>query len=114
MAATYTPIKMCQAVLTAADVTYYTSPAAAPVTSTIIKQIVLSNTTAVNVTVTINTPAVSIAPLPANSVFTQVPVAAFTTVLIDMSAVLSPGDYLSAKCSAATSITMRASGVTIV
>lgn len=109
--AVYTPIKLCQAVLTAADVTYYTVPGA---TSVIVKEIVLTNTTVVNVTVSVSlVPSAGSAGV-GNRILEQVPVAALTTVVLsDFSEVMPTGEFISAKASAATSITMRASGVTI-
>jgi hypothetical protein len=108
----YAPIKLCQAVLTASDATYYTVPGS---TSVIIKEITLVNTTATSATVTISIVPSAGSPAVGNRLFEQVPVSPYTTVIIsDLSEVLPTGEFLSAKASAATTITMRASGVTVV
>jgi hypothetical protein len=110
--AVYAPVKLFQAVLTTSDVVLYTVAAA---TTVILKEIILTNTTATNATVSISiVPAAGSAAV-GNRIFEQVPVAAYTTVIIsDLSEVMPTDEDITAKSSAATTITMRASGVTIV
>jgi hypothetical protein len=109
--ATFTPVKLTQAVLTTSDVTLYTVPGA---TSIILKEIILTNTTAASATVSISiVPSAGSAGV-SNRIFEQVAVPAFTSVIIgDVAEVMPTGEFISAKSSAATTITIRASGVTI-
>lgn len=109
--AVLTQKKLALAVLTTADVTLYTVPAA---TQVIVKQIILTNTTSTNQTASVSFVPSGAAAGVANRIVEQLAVPALGVVFIDVSQVLETGEFIAARASAATSITLRASGVTVV
>jgi hypothetical protein len=105
-------LKLAQAVLTTSDVSLYVVP-----TGTTIKltEIVLTNTTASGVTVSISlVPSGGTAGV-TNRIFEQVPVAAYSTILIgDLGEVMPTGEFLAAKASVAASVNLRANGEIVI
>jgi hypothetical protein len=106
----YTPVKLFLAVLTASDVAYYTVPADSAI---IVKEIVLTNTTATNATASISFVPYGGAAGLSNRIFEQAPIPAFTTVVFGLSTVMPVGEFVAAKASAATTLTMRVSAVAV-
>lgn len=90
--------------------TLYTVPAS---TNTIIKNIMLCNTTAIDATLTIHfVPSAGTAGV-TNKVISTYTVKANDTVVIDLSAVLSAGDTVQALQGTASAITTYLSGVEV-
>lgn len=109
--AVYTGIRLAQVVLTTADATLYTVPAS---TSVIVKQIILTNTTATNATVSVSlVPSGGTAGV-GNRIVEQITVPAFGVTILDINQIIPTGAFLAAKASAATTVTLTASGVTVV
>lgn len=110
----YTPKRLAQAVLTTSSLSMYQAPGS---TSTIINEILLSNTSANSADATVYivpTPGTAAGAADVNCVVPTVSIPAGTVRAIDLSQVLNAGDILAAKASAGTSITFTASGVEIV
>lgn len=110
----YTPKRLAQAVLTTSSLSMYQAPA---LTSTIVKEILLSNTSANSVTATVYivpTPGTAAGASDVNCIVPAVSIPANTVKPIDLSQVMAPGDILAAKASVGTSVTFHASGVEIV
>ncbi len=95
--------------LTTADVTLYTAPAN---TRVIIDKFTAANTTAGAITITVNLVASGGAASATNTLISARSVSAGATDLCPeiVGHILNPGDFISAKASANTSIGLRASG----
>ena len=106
-----TPRRLSSAQLTTSAVTYYTAPAS---TRTIVKQIILTNVTATNATVSISMVNSGGSAGTTNRIVEQLTVPAYGVVTIDVSQVLETGDFISALASAATTVNIRISGVEVV
>ena len=93
----------------AADTAYYTTPAS---TRTIIDKMTATNTTAGTLTLTVNLVASGGSVGASNTVISAQAIAAGATYTCPevVGHFLNPGDFISAKASAATSITLRISG----
>ena len=90
--------------------TLYTCPTAQS-TTTLIKQIVVCNTTAGTVTFSLSLiPFGGATPSTANRLFSNISIAANETIFLDVSQVMTSGDYLSA-ISSASGVTVTISGV---
>jgi hypothetical protein len=105
----YTPKKMGQAQLTAAEVTQYTVPGGV---SAIVKSIILTNVTGGALTFTISiVPSGGTAGV-TNRIVELADIDPYAVVTLDdVNQVLATGDFISAKASVAASINFRASGV---
>lgn len=88
----------------------YTVP---PSTSAVIKQILLGNTTATDLTATIHFVGNTESPVTANSIFPEIIITANNTVSIDISSVLPFGASIHGKASASSSINIHVSGVEV-
>lgn len=79
--------------------------------STIIKQIVLSNITGIDVTVRLNLTNSSTQPDSSNALLQDVEIEANSTVIADMTQVMNNGDKLWARTSVSGSVNITISGV---
>lgn len=111
--ANVTNVRMVEgSVLTTSAATYYTTPLA---TSTLIKKVTFTNTSASTVTVTMYlVPSAGTAGA-ANTIISAVPISANNTyeAYPAENMVLATGDFVQALCSAATSVTLMMSGIQI-
>jgi hypothetical protein len=100
------------AVLTAnTETNLYTCPTA-QTTTTMIKQFVVTNTSAsATATISISLVPVTQTAGTANRLFNSLSLAANETVLLDVSQVMTSGDFISAKSSASSTINVTISGV---
>jgi hypothetical protein len=98
--------------LTTSPVVYYTSPVA---TSTLLKKLTLSNTTAGPITAQVYLVPSAGSPVAANNILPTTTVGALSTleVYIAENQVIPTGGTLQAAASAATSLTIFASGIQI-
>lgn len=108
--ATYTHRQLAQAQPGTSAGTLYTVPAA---TSTVVKQIVIANTTATAATVSIRLVPSGGSPGVGNSVAEAVSVAANTSQTLDLTQTLPTGAFISALQGTASAITLTISGVEI-
>jgi hypothetical protein len=108
--ATITAKRFFQVQLTNAFVTEYTVPAS---TTSIIKEIVICNTGTVVRQFFFSLVPVAGAAGAANAEFNSVDMAPNETKQITLSSVMNAGDFISAKASANTDLTMTCSGVEI-
>lgn len=88
----------------------YTVPSS---TSAVIKQILLGNTTATDLTATIHFVPNAGTPSTSNSLFPEIIITANNTVSIDLSSVLPFGASIHARASASSSINVHISGVEV-
>ena len=86
----------------------YVVPAA---TSTIVKQIVLCNTTASNATVDIHLVACGGTAGVVNALIYNMAVDAQSTMFVNVAAVMGVGDFISAKANVAAAVTMHTFGI---
>lgn len=110
----YTPKRFAQAVLTTSSTSMYQVPGGA---SAVLKEILMSNTSANSVDVTVYlvpTPGTAGAASDGNCLVPAVSIPAYTVKPIDLSQVMNASDILAAKATAGTAITFHASGVEIV
>lgn len=85
-----------------------------PSTNTVIKQILLSNTQATDLTATLYFVPDGQSPSNSNSMFPEIIIAANNAVTIDISSVLSIGSAIHGKASASASINVHISGVEVI
>lgn len=90
--------------------TLYTVPAS---TQTVVKQILLGNTTATDLTATLYFVPDAGSPSLSNSMFPEIIITANTTVSIDISSVLPIASSIHGKASASASINIHISGVEV-
>ena len=109
--AVYTPKKLYSGQPTTSATTLYTTPAS---TSTIVKNILMTNTTATDATITISFVPSGGTAGATNRVFTGYTVKANDTVAVDLSSVLSTSDFISALQGTSGAITIYISGVEVV
>lgn len=88
----------------------YTVPAS---TQTVVKQILLGNTTASDLTATLYFVPSAGTPTVSNSMFPEIIIGANTTVTIDISSVLPISSSIYGKASASSSINIHISGVEV-
>jgi hypothetical protein len=104
---TITPVKLGQTVMTTGATTLYTVPAS---TRTFVKDIDIINTDNSGVTFDVYlVPSAGTAGV-SNALFYQQPIAAKQTIQWQGTQILNTGDTIQVKASAATSITITASG----
>lgn len=108
--AIYSVVRLSQNQLTTSFVTQYTAPAS---TKTIVKEIVVCNTTAGPITLDLALVPNAGSAGVANQIISGHSIPASTTVTYTYSQVLATGAFISAKASAATSLTVTISGVEI-
>jgi hypothetical protein len=89
----------------------YTVPAS---TNTVVKQILLSNTQATDLTATLYFVPDGQSPSLSNSMFPEIIISANSTVTVDISSVLSIASEIHGKASASSSINIHISGVEVV
>lgn len=104
----YTPTKLCQATVTTSIATYYTVPAGK---TAIVKQVLIvnANTSATNVGV-FRTPS-GVSASSNHLVIPHVAVPPYDFLLLDVSWVMSAGDFLSAIKTGATEVYLNADGI---
>ena len=106
---TYTPTRLAQAQPGTSYGTLYTSPAA---TATIVKEILVSNTTGSSVALDVSFVPSAGSAGATNAIITNAIIPAYQTVIFTFSQVLATGGFISAKASVASSLTLTVSGVT--
>lgn len=109
--AVYTPKKIYTGQPSTSPATIYTAPAS---TTTIIKNILICNTTASAATVTLNLVASGGSAGVNNRILSTYTVTPNDTVAIDLSAVLSTGDFISAVQGTSSALTLHITGVEVV
>lgn len=109
--AVYSPKKLYVGQPGSTATTLYTAPAS---TSTILKNILLCNTTSTDATITISFVPSGGSAGTTNRVFSAYTVKANDTVAVDMSSILSTGDFVSALQGTSGAITAYISGVEVV
>ena len=118
MPGTPTPIRLYQGQPAAAAATIYTAPAntptnPAPGATAIVKTMVICNTTAAAVPLTLYLVPSGGAAAAANALYSALSVAANSTVVQDLEQYMEEGDFLAALAGTAASLTVTISGVTI-
>lgn len=106
--ATYTPLRLDQRQAAVTDTTHYVVPAAK---SAIIKEIVICNTTAGQVSFWASMVASGGTVGDANRVICNEVIPAWTTVIFTFAQVLATGGFVSCKAGAASSLTITCTGV---
>lgn len=106
--ATYTPKQLFQTVATASFVTQYTVPAS---TSTIVKEIVVCNTTTSSATLSVSFVPNAGSAGTTNAVISAAPIAANSTVIYTFSQVLPTGAFISLLAGTASALTVTGSGI---
>lgn len=109
--AVYTPKKLYVGQPGTTAGTLYTAPAS---TTTILKNILMNNVTSTDATVTINLVPSGSSAATTNRIFTAYTVKANDTVAVDVSTVMSTGDFISALQGTSAAITIYISGVEVV
>lgn len=109
--AVYTPKKLYTGQPATSAATIYTAPAS---TTTIIKNILICNTTASSATVTLNLVASGGSAAANNRILSTYSVNANDTVAIDLSGILATGDFISAVQGTSSAITLHITGVEVV
>lgn len=103
--------------LTASSAVYYTTPIS---TTTIVKQIILTNTTASSKTVTVRLKPLNVTEASTHDILSTMTIAAYETIAFNCSLVLTNNgstanatnsDQLTALCSAATSVNLTVLGI---
>lgn len=109
--ATFTPIQLGQVQPATSYTTVYTVPAA---TTVIVKEIIVCNTSGSAVVLDISfVPSGGTAGV-ANNVVAQEQIGAYSTVIFTFSSVLPTGATIQARAGAGSTLTVTASGVTVV
>lgn len=108
--ATYTPKRLFQVQAGTSETTQYTVPAS---TSTILKEIVIANTTGSAATIAVSLVASGGTAGASNRVIPTVSIAANTLVSLTFNQVLATGGFISTIAGTATALTLTASGVEI-
>lgn len=109
--ATYTAKQLTAVTtLTASEVTQYTVPGA---TTTIVKQIIINNNSAVSVNVGISVVPSGGTATEANRIFGTVAVPAGDVITIDLSLVMPTGAFISAKASIGSDVNIHISGIEV-
>lgn len=94
--------------LTTSAATIYTTPVS---TTTTIKQILITNTTGTAATFTLYLVKTGGTPAAANQIYSSVPVPGNTTINIDLTQVLTAGDFISALAGTTTALNITISGI---
>ena len=102
-----------QQLATTASSNLYVSPVGPTGKGTIVKEILLCNTTATGATVTVYFCIAGAAASAANTAIASLSVAAYETKFVSLSTLLSPTDSIRAISNTATAITMIVSGVEV-
>ncbi len=106
----YTPKKLYTGQPTTSATTLYTAPAA---TTTIVKNILICNTTGSDATVTINfVPSAGSASV-SNRIISALTVSGNNTVVVECSGILATGDFISALQNTSSAITLHITGVEV-
>lgn len=108
--AVYTPKRLAQVQATTAYVTAYTVPAT---TSTIVKEIVVCNTTGSAVTFDLSLVASGGVASTSNNLISQHQIGAYSTVSYVYSQVIATGGFISLKAGTSAALTITISGVEI-
>lgn len=108
--AVLTPKNLYRGALAASSATLYTAPSASG-SYTIVKEILLCNTTAAVRDVTVYTVESGGSIGDNRKILSTVPIEPYSTVIFEMSTVLGQSETLRALASAATSVTATVSGV---
>jgi hypothetical protein len=109
--AAYTPTQLCPTTeLTTSAVILYTVPAA---TSTIIKQVLISNVSGIDARATIHLVPSGGTPVPENKAFGEILVPANTTQLVDGSIVIPTGATVQGLANISDAINVHISGVEV-
>lgn len=82
----------------------------APKTKGVIKQILVSNTSASTATVTVHIVGTAGSPIAANKILPEISISANSTITFDITQVLNVGDSIQALASAATAVNLIISG----
>jgi hypothetical protein len=106
----YTPKRLAQAQAAATDTTLYTATAV----SCIVKEITVCNTTGGLVALWVSICASGATAGDSNRVICNETIGAYSTVIFSFSQVIAASGFVSAKASAATSLTLTLSGVEFV
>jgi hypothetical protein len=109
--AVYTPKRLSQSQPGTSYATAYTIPAS---TSCIIKELVVCNTTANNVTLDVSLVASGGTAGVTNNVIAQHSIAAYSMVIYTLSQVMATGGFVSMKAGTASALTVTISGVEFV
>ena len=109
--AVFTPKKLYTGQPGTSASTIYTAPAS---TTTIIKNILICNTTTSAATVTLNLVASAGSAAASNRILSTYNVNASDTVAIDLSGVLATGDFISAVQGTSSALTLHITGVEVV
>jgi hypothetical protein len=83
-------------------------------TTSVIKQIIVGNTTATDLTATIYFVPSGGSPTVSNSMFPEIIISSNTSVTIDISSVLTANSSIFAKASASASVNIHVSGVEVI
>ena len=109
--ATYTPKRLTNpTVLTTSYVTQYAAPSA---TTTIVKQLIISNPTGTAATVNVSIVPSGGSASTSNNILGGLTVSANSTLVFDLSQVLATGDFISALASAGSTLNIVVSGVEV-
>lgn len=109
--AVYTPKKLYTGQPSTSATTLYTAPAS---TTTIIKNIIICNTTATAATLTLNLVPSAGAATSANRIMSALNVQPNDTVTVDLSGILATGDFISALQGTSSALTVHITGVEVV
>ena len=104
----FTVTALTQFVAAISETTQYTTPGS---TTTIVKSIVMCNTTATERDLSVSVVPSGGSAGVANRILATYPIPPYTTAFLDCHIVLETGDFLSAIASAATAITVTVSGL---
>lgn len=107
--ATYTETQLAQSnVASTTETTVYTVPGS---TTTVVKQIVVANVTAADVTTSLSLVPSGGSAGVTNRLYEQTTIPAYSTVTFDLSQVMDTGDFISIKQGTASGVTTTISGV---
>jgi hypothetical protein len=109
--AVYTPKKLYTGQPGTTATTLYTAPAS---TTTIIKNIIICNTTATDATLTLSLVPSGGSAGTTNRIMSALVIKANDTVAMDLSGLLSTGDFISALQGTSAALTVHISGVEVV
>lgn len=106
----YTPKKLYTGQPNTTATTVYTAPAS---TTTIVKNIVICNTSASDATITVHFVPSAGSASASNRIISSLSVTANNTVIIECSGVLATGDFISAQQGTSSAITLHITGVEV-
>lgn len=106
----YTPKKLYTGQPGTSAGTLYTAPAS---TTTIIKNIIICNTTASDATLTLNLVASGGSAAESNRIMSTLNVRANDTVAMDLSGILATGDFISGSQGTSSALTLHITGVEV-